>query len=115
MSTPFICHVEWGTPNPAVLETFLTQLFGWKFQAFMPTYLMHLPDDGSASVGINQSDQMQSGGSPSASVRVTDLDAVLAKAQELGGSIAVPKTQIGAGAFAFIAAPDGSLIGLQQV
>lgn len=115
MSTPFICHVEWGTPTPAVLEKFLTELFGWKFQPFAPNYLIYIPADGSASVGINQSDQMQAGGSPNASVRVTDIDSMLAKAEELGGKIVVPKTLMGEGAFAFIAAPDGNLIGLQKI
>lgn len=115
MSAPFICHVEWGTPEPAVLEKFLTELLGWQFQAVMPTYLMYLPSDGSVSVGIMQSDQAKAGGTPNVSVRVTDIDSALAKAEVLGGKIAVPKTMMGNGAFAFVAAPDGNLIGLHQI
>lgn len=115
MSSNFVCHVEWGTQDPATLSKFLNQLFGWEFQPFTPTYLMYLPANGGVSVGINQNDMMKAGGSPSVSVRVTDLDAVLVKAQELGGSVAVPKVQMGSGAFAFIQAPDGNIIGLQQV
>ena len=115
MTTPFLCHVEWGTPDPAALQGFLTGLFGWEFQAFAPGYLIYMPADGGVSIGINQSDQMRAGGSPNASVRVLDLDAMLAKAEELGGKIVVPKTPMGSGAFAFIAAPDGNLIGLQKV
>jgi predicted enzyme related to lactoylglutathione lyase len=115
MASPFICHVEWGTLTPDVLETFLTQLFGWQFQPFAPNYLIYIPVDGGASVGINLSDQTQAGGSPNASVRVTDIDAMLAKAEDLGGKIVVPKTMMGEGAFAFIAAPDGNLIGPQKI
>ena len=115
MPTPFICHVEWGTPNPAVLEKFLAQLFGWQFQTFAPNYLIYMPADGGVSVGINQSDQMQAGGSPNASVRVTNMDSMLAKAEELGGKVVIPKTPMGDGAYAFIAAPDGNLIGLQKI
>jgi uncharacterized protein len=115
MSSNFVCHVEWGTQDPTGLSQFLSQLFGWEFQPFTPGYLMYLPADGGASVGINHSDMMKSGGSPSVSVWVKDLDAMLTKAQELGGSIAVPKVQMGSGAFAFIQAPDGNIIGLQQV
>ncbi|WKZ43234.1 MAG: VOC family protein [Anaerolineales bacterium] len=115
MSELFVCHVEWGAPEPSVLEAFFTQLFGWKFQPFAPGYLMYLPAQGGVSVGINQSDQMRSGGSPSVSVRVNDLDATLLRAVELGGQVAVPKTAVGNGAFAFISAPDGNLIGLQQL
>jgi len=115
MNTPFICHVEWGTPEPEKLQNFLSQLFGWNFQALAPNYLINMPADGKVSVGIMKSDQMRAGGSPSASVRVDDLDAMLNKTEELGGKIVVPKTPMGAGAFAFISAPDGNLVGLQQL
>jgi predicted enzyme related to lactoylglutathione lyase len=115
MPEPFVCHVEWGTPDPTVLEKFFSGLFGWKFHAFAPGYLMYLPAGGGVSVGINTSDQMRSGGSPNVSIRVEDLDAMLAKAQELGGQVAVPRTAAGTGGFAFITAPDGSIIGLQQL
>ncbi len=115
MPTPFICHIEWGTPNPAMLEKFLTQLFSWQFQTFASNDLIYVPADAGASVGIIQSDQMQAGGSPNASRRVIDMESMLAKAEELGAKIVVPKTPIGDGSFAFIAAPDGSLIGLQNL
>ena len=115
MSAPFVCHVEWGTPDPAVLEKFLTELFSWQFQAFAPNYLMYLPGDGGISVGIMQSDQVRARGTPNVSIRVIDIDSILAKAEELGGKIAVPKTQMGDGSFAFVAAPDGNLIGLQKI
>ena len=46
MTTPFICHVEWGTPDPDVLQKFLTQLFGWGFQAFAPNYMIYLSAEG---------------------------------------------------------------------
>jgi predicted enzyme related to lactoylglutathione lyase len=115
MSTPFVCHVEWATQSPALLEKFVTELFDWQFQAFAPGYLMHLPGDGSISVGILQSDQAQDGGTPNVSVRVSDMDAMLAKAETLGAKIMVPKTFMGGGSFAFVAAPDGNLIGLQQL
>jgi predicted enzyme related to lactoylglutathione lyase len=115
MSTPFICHIEWGTSDPATLEKFLTQLFGWQFQAFSPNDLIDVPADGGESVGIIQSDQMWAGGSPNASRRVIDMESMLAKAEEFGAKIVVPKTSMGDGSFAFIAAPDGSLIGLQTL
>lgn len=115
MPEPFVCHVEWGASDPAVLERFFSQLFGWKFQTFTPGYLMYLPEGGGVSVGINTSTQMSPGGSPNVSIRVADIDAVLAKTLELGGNVAVPKTMMGSGAFAFITAPDGNIIGLQQL
>jgi predicted enzyme related to lactoylglutathione lyase len=115
MSTPFICHVEWGTPDPTVLEKFLTQLFNWQFQVFAPNYIMYIPSDGGISVGIMQSNQAKAGGTPNVSIRVVDMDSILAKAEGLGGKIVVPKTPMGNGSFAFVAAPDGNLIGLQTI
>lgn len=115
MSTPFVCHVEWSTPQPTELEKFLRELFGWQFQTFAPNYLIYLPNDGSSSVGIMQSEHVQAGGTPNVSVRVSDIDAALAKAQELGGKVVVPKTMMGEGAFAFVTAPDGNIIGLQKI
>jgi predicted enzyme related to lactoylglutathione lyase len=115
MTLPFVCHVEWGSPDPAALQKFLNQLFGWEFQAFTPEYLMHMPAEGGVSVGIMMSDQMRAGGSPSVSVRVNDIHAVTEKAESLGGKVVVPRTPMGTGAFAFIAAPDGNLIGLQMI
>jgi predicted enzyme related to lactoylglutathione lyase len=112
---PFVCHVEWGTPDAEGLQRFLSGLFGWEFQPLLPGYLIYLPSEGGASMGILKSDQMRAGGSPSASVRVPNLDAALEQAQRLGGKVVVPSTPMGTGAFAFIAAPDGNLVGLQQV
>lgn|GEM_PF-6738077 len=40
---------------------------------------------------------------------------MILKAEGLGGRVVVPKTDMGGGSFAFIAAPDGNLIGLQKV
>jgi uncharacterized protein len=115
MTTPFVCHVEWGTPDPESLQKFLKELFGWDFYPFTPHYLMYLPSQGGVSVGINKSEHLRPGGSPNASVRVIDIDAVLTKVESLGGKVVVPKTQMENGAFAFINAPDGNLIGLQMI
>lgn len=43
MTIPFICHVEWGTPQPEILEKFLSKLFEWKFQPFAANYFMYIP------------------------------------------------------------------------
>lgn len=115
MSIPFVCHVEWASKDPGALEKFLTELFGWQFQTFAPSYWMYLPADDSISVGIMQSEHAQAGGTPNVSIRVMDMDTALAKAEALGGAVAVPKTMMGSGAFACVAAPDGNLIGLQQL
>lgn len=59
-------------------------------------------------VGINKNDRAQiGGGTPNVYIDVKSSDEALAKAQSLGGSIAVPETFIpDMGSFAFIKAPD---------
>lgn len=114
MSKPNICHVEWVTSDPAGLENFLAELFNWPFQTIDPNYMLYRPDDDGISVGILHSTKAQAGGTPNVSIRVADIDSILSKAEKIGGKIAVPKTDIDSGSFAFISAPDGNLIGLQE-
>ena len=46
-------------------------------------------------------------------VQVDDISASLAKAEQLGGKVAVPKVDIpGYGSFAWFTDPDGNMIGL---
>jgi predicted enzyme related to lactoylglutathione lyase len=69
------------------------------------------------SIGINQDTHgATAGGTPNVYLTVKSLDDTLAKAQKLGGTVAVPKTVIAGdmGAFAFVKAPDGNLIGLHE-
>lgn len=114
MSKPTICHVEWVTTDPASLENYLSNLFGWQFQTVAPNYLMYQPGNQGISVGILHSDRATAGGTPNVSVQVADIDAILRKAEALGGKIAVPITEMGRGRYAFVVAPDGNLIGLQE-
>lgn len=48
---------------------------------------MYIPGDGGVSVGILQSDQVRTGGTPHVSIRVADMDSMLAKAEEFGGKL----------------------------
>ncbi len=115
MSNPIV-HVEWGTTQLDGLRAFLSELFGWQFQSFAPNYWMAFPVEGGVGVGLFHNEQCSPGGTPNVSVQVDDINAMVAKAESLGGSIAVPVTSMGQmGSFAFVKAPDGNLIGLQQL
>lgn len=46
---------------------------------------------------------------------VAELDAALAKAQELGGTVVAPRMDSPAGPFAVVSAPDGSFFGVIQM
>ena len=81
------------------------------------THMFYTPGGDGVSIGINQdTDGATAGGSPNVYISVKSIDETLAKAQKLGGSVAVPKEILPGdmGAFAFIKEPDGNLIGLHE-
>jgi predicted enzyme related to lactoylglutathione lyase len=110
-----ITHIEWATSNLAQLQTFLADLFGWKFEPFGEGYFSYNPSAG-VSVGLLHNPKAVPGGTPNVYVAVDSIDACLERAQALGGGVAVPKTVVaGMGGFAFVLAPDGNLIGLHEL
>ncbi len=108
-----VTHVEWDTTDHVKLKDFLAGVFGWRFEPFGPGYFIYSPKSPGVSVGLNQNEKAQAGtGSPNVYIDVASIDASIEKARELGGGVAVPKTALPFGAYAFIKAPDGNLIGL---
>jgi predicted enzyme related to lactoylglutathione lyase len=116
MKASSVTHVEWTTTKPQELVDFLSGLFGWKFDPFGDNYFFYNPEpETGVSIGILDNDQAKPGGTPNVYIKVDSVDASFARAQELGGSIAVPKTEIpGMGAFGFVVSPEGNLIGMHE-
>ena len=109
-----VTHVEWSTPDPVQLTGFLSGLFGWKFDGFGEDYFIYNPGSG-VSIGVLRNTQATPGGTPNVYIEVKSIDDVTAHALELGGQIAVPKTEIpGMGWFAFVSSPEKNLIGLHE-
>jgi len=112
---PSINQIEWGSSDVEGLKNFVAALFGWEFATLMPGYYFYRGADG-PGIGLMQNERCEAGGTPNVYVRVASIADCLAKAQALGGSVAVPETPIpGLGSFAFVKAPDGNLIGLHQL
>lgn len=112
-----ITHVEWQSKDYQGLAKFMTDLLGFKFDPFGEGYMYYTPGNDGVSIGISQDTEGASaGGTPNVYFNVKSIDEMLAKGQKLGGVVAVPKTVIagGMGAFAFVKAPDGNLIGLHE-
>jgi uncharacterized protein len=92
-------------------------LFDWKMQADPTMGDYALVDtqsgDGAIGGGIGPSESAAEAG-VKIYVRVDDLDAYLARAEELGGTRAVPPTDLpdGYGRFAILKDPDGNSVGL---
>lgn len=117
MLVNIVTHVEWQSNDYKGFAKFMTDLFGFKFDPFGEGYMFYTPGGDGVSIGISQDRQGASaGGTPSVVITVASVDDALAKGQKLGGVVAVPKTVIAGdqGAFAFIKAPDGNLIGVHE-
>jgi predicted enzyme related to lactoylglutathione lyase len=117
-------HFEIHAANPKDLIGFYTSLFGWTFNKWDggDYWMIHTgPDD---QPGINGGLMPRRGDLPAPmaavnafviTVDVDDVEACVALAQTLGGSIALPKMAVpGIGWLAYAKDPDGNIFGMMQ-
>ena len=107
-----VVHFEIGARNADSAKHFYRSLFGWSIESHVPANMI---DTGSAE-GI-QGNIAIAEGEPRAYVtfyvQVDDIGKSLKRAQELGGKVVVPASEVpGMGQFAWFADPDGNAIGL---
>jgi predicted enzyme related to lactoylglutathione lyase len=108
-----VVHFEIGAADDARLVAFYGELFGWELQSFSGGGYTMIDTRGGSGVngGIGKS---QNGAPWSAFyVETDDLQAMLDKANSLGGTTAMPVTDLGgAVTIAMFDDPDGLLVGL---
>ena len=117
-------HFEIHAANPKDMIGFYTSLFGWTFNKWDggDYWMIHTgPDD---QPGINGGLMPRRGDLPGPmaavnafviTIDVDDVDACVAHAQTLGGSIALPKMAVpGIGWLAYAKDPDGNIFGMMQ-
>jgi predicted enzyme related to lactoylglutathione lyase len=108
-----VVHFEIGGPDDAPLVAFYGELFGWKLQPFEGGGYTLIDANGGG--GINGGIGKSQTGEPWSTfyVEADDLQAVLDKAESLGGKTAMPVTDLGgAVTIAMFNDPDGLLVGL---
>jgi uncharacterized protein len=113
MGSPVV-HFEIGGPDDGPLLRFYGELFGWRLTR-VPGGVNYTLVDTQGGAGVNGGIGRSGTGDPWASfyVEVDDLQAVLDKAESLGGKTVLPITEIpGMVAFAMFDDPDGLLVGL---
>ena len=110
-----VIHVEIVGPDGAALQRFYSALFDWKINTDNPGgYGMTDPSETGVVIGIG-STQDGSAGHVTGYVRVGSVDAALAKATELGGSVVMPKfSPDGTAQLGLMADPQGHVIGLTE-
>jgi predicted enzyme related to lactoylglutathione lyase len=115
MTEPRIIHVEIMARDGKAVQGYWSKLLGWTFNTDNPGgYGMTDPGQTGTVVGIG-STQDGSGGWVTGYVRVADINATLARAVELGGSVIAPKfSPDGAAQLALVADPEGHVIGLSE-
>ena len=122
---PRVIHFEIHATNPPELISFYESLFGWTFTRFIPEVeywtITTGPDD---QPGINgglvkrrgpSPLEMQSVSGSVCTVQVESVDSILARNEELGGTVALAKMPIpGIGWLAYIKDLDGNILGIMN-
>ncbi len=108
-----VCHIEFESTDFARSRKFYEDLFGWSFREFGP---MMVFGNGEGHVGgLSKAETVHPMPFTSVWLQVADVDAVLAKAPGVGGSVLKEKYQTPeVGWCAEIADPDGNPIGVVQ-
>ena len=108
-----VVHFEIGGPDDAPLVAFYSGLFGWNLQPFAGGGYTLI--DTNSGGGINGGIGKSQTGEPWSTfyVEAEDLQAVLDKAESLGGKTVMPVTDFGgAVTIAMFNDPDGLLVGI---
>jgi uncharacterized protein len=114
MGAPVV-HFEIGCKDSEKAQAFYGGLFGWTFSAYGPAAMISTGSEMGINGHINSL-----GHEPHNYVTVygmvEDLEASIRMAEELGGKSLVPPTEVpGMGAFAWVADPEGNIVGLWKV
>jgi len=115
MTEPRIIHFEIVGRDQAALQRYYGELLGWKLDTSNPGgYGMTDPAQTGLVVGIGATPD-GSAGHVTGYVRVADIDAVLARAVELGGSVIMPRfSPDGVAQLGLVADPEGHVLGLTE-
>ncbi len=107
-----VVHFEIGCRDGDKTREFFSELFDWNISGRDAGMMIDTGDAGSISGHIVEL-APEWGNYVTVYVQVDDLEAYLRKATELGGKTLVPPVELpGQGSFAWLAAPEGNIIGI---
>lgn len=107
-----VVHFEIAGADGERLRTFYRELFGWRPEPGGPGYWLVGAEDGGIGGGLMETANAMPN-YVTVYVQVADLQASIARATELGGTVVVRPTVIpGVGRFAMFNDPEGNLIGM---
>ena len=107
-----VVHFEIGCRDGAKTREFFAKLFGWDISGADAGMMIHTR--GAGNIGGHIAELAPEWGAyVTVYVEVEDLEVYLRKAVELGGKTLVPPVTLpGQGSFAWLAAPEGNIIGI---
>lgn len=114
MTTHSIVHIEFPAAETAQSTEFYSKLFGWQVQHHPEMSYPTFAVEGGVGGGFPQVDgEMVQPGNVLVYVSTDDIEASLARVEELGGQTVVPRTDIpGIGFFAIFRDPTGNRVAL---
>ena len=114
MAEHLIAHCEIPVTDLTKAKDFYSKILGWSFKPFGNGYELFNNYKG-IMVGLRLVDEIAKGDSTVFHVSIPDIDSILKKVKDNGGSVARTKTVIPAmGWYALFNDPDGNTIGLYQ-
>lgn len=116
MADARVIHFEVVGKDQKALQGFYSKLFGWNLNTDFPGgYGMTDPSQTGVIIGVGAAPDGGNGW-VTGYVTVPDIDAALAKATELGGTVVMPKfSPDGSAQLAMVADPEGHVLGLTEV
>ena len=106
-------QIEWAATDLERTGSFLFQLFGWRFEPWIPNHFVYRPEGGGIVVSLHKVEETHTWTFPVAFVEVEEIASVLAKVEELGGKTVMQKIENpGVGWFAQLSDLDGNIFGL---
>ena len=119
-----VCHFEIHADDPEKAITFYQQVFGWEFNRWGSEEYWLIRTGPASEPGIDGGLIRRRGAGPIegqavnafvCTATVPSVDSYFARAQKLGGTVALPKMAIpGVGYVAYCKDPDGNIFGLHQ-
>jgi predicted enzyme related to lactoylglutathione lyase len=115
MANAQVIHFEIVGKDGPALQRYYADLFGWKLDTSFPGGYGMTNGESAPIIGIGSTPDGSSG-HVTGYVTVDSIEATLAKAQALGGSVVMPKfSPDGNAQLALVADPEGHVLGLTEV
>ncbi len=114
MAKHTVCHIEFFVSDLSRAQTFYGGLFDWTFRSFGDEMVVFGSGDQHIG-GLSLSKDHRPGNTPSVWFEVEDIDAMVARATQLGGQVISAKHEVPhVGWAAQVSDLDGNAVGMVQ-